>query len=245
MRGPVGRLSAVDETEIANRISAVQEAVVEAARAAGRDPESVSILPVTKGFSADVLRLVASAGFVSVGENRVDEAEAKSAVLEELNMSVQMIGHLQRNKAPSAVRIFDRIDSVDSLRLAGRLNSIVASLEREPLPVLVQVNASGEATKGGFPVEEAPDAVERIARHPNLAIRGLMTMAPFGANDETLRRVFRRTRECLDVCRHRIEGFDGSELSMGMSEDFAVAIAEGATQVRLGTALLGERQRWT
>jgi pyridoxal phosphate enzyme (YggS family) len=188
---------------------------------------------------------VAAAGFRAVGENRVDEADAKNAVLDELHMSVHMIGHLQRNKAALAVRLFDRIDSVDSIRLAGRLDSIVEASGGDALPVLVQVNASGEASKSGFPVDEALQAVGQIARYPHLVVRGLMTMAPFGADDRTLHGVFGRTRECLDVCREQIGGFEASELSMGMSEDFGIAIAEGSTQVRLGTALLGERQRWT
>ena len=212
---------------------------------AARAPNSVAILPVTKGFPATVLRPVAAAGFRVVGENRVDEAAAKIDVLSELRMSVQMIGHLQRNKAAAAVRTFDRIDSVDSIRLASRLDSIVGEAGGGPLSILVQVNASGEASKSGFPVGEAPEAVVQMSRYPHLAIRGLMTMAPFGADDQTLHGVFGRTRECLDMCRRQVEGFEASELSMGMSGDFAIAISEGATQVRLGTALLGERQRWT
>ena len=138
--------------------------------------------------------------------------------------------------------MFDRIDSVDSIRLAGRLNSIVEASDGDALSILVQVNASGEASKGGFPLAETPEAVGQIAQYPHLVVRGLMTMAPFGADDRTLHGVFGRTRACLDTCREQIVGFDASELSMGMSEDFAIAIAEGSTQVRLGTALLGERQ---
>lgn len=246
VRGLIGRLSAVDETELATRIEGVQEAVADATRAAGREPGSVSILPVTKGFPASVLRSVAAAGFLTVGENRVDEAGAKSGVLEELGMSVQMIGHLQRNKAATAARLFDRIDSVDSLRLAARLEAVVAAASgADALPILVQINASGEASKGGFPVDEAPEAIAQVAGHKHLAICGLMTMAPFGADDASLHEVFARTRECLVSCREQIAGFEATELSMGMSGDFAIAIAEGSTQVRLGTAMLGERQRWT
>jgi pyridoxal phosphate enzyme (YggS family) len=235
----------VDETELQTRILAVREAVADATRVAGRDPNSVSILPVTKGFPAGVLESVASAGFRVVGENRVDEAATKRDVLEGLQISVHMIGHLQRNKAAAAVRLFDRIDSVDSIRLAGRLDSLVGASGDDPLAILVQVNASGEASKGGFPIGEAPEAIARIAVLPHIVIRGLMTMAPFGAEEPALHGVFARTRECLESCRAQIPGFDAVELSMGMSGDFAIAIAEGSTQVRLGTALLGERQRWT
>ena len=240
----MGRLCAVDQTAFEERLQAVREAVASAAGRAGRSPDSVSILPVTKGFPASILEPVAAAGFRSVGENRVDEAAGKRDVLHALRMTVQMIGHLQRNKAATAARVFDRIDSVDSFRLARKLESVAAA-GGGAVPVLVQVNASGEESKGGFPVAEAPAAVAEIALHPHLVIRGLMTMAPFGADESTLRGVFARTRECLEACRRQVPGLDARELSMGMSEDYEIAIEEGSTQVRLGTALLGERPSWT
>ena len=216
-----------------------------AALQAGRDATSVSVLPVTKGFPAVILRDVAAAGFQEVGENRVAEVIAKSEVLNELALSCHMIGHLQRNKVVSAVQLFDRIDSVDSLRLARRLDTVVADIDRVDLAVLVQVNASGEASKGGFPVSEAVETVAQISELSGLRVEGLMTMAPFDADERTLHGIFRRTRECLEACQSQSSGFIGSELSMGMSGDFEIAIAEGATQVRLGTALLGERELWT
>lgn len=234
----------MDHTAFEDRVQAVREAVASAAGRAGRSSDSISILPVTKGFPASILELVAAAGFRAVGENRVDEALGKKVVIDGLRMTVQMIGHLQRNKAAAAAKVFDRIDSVDSLRLARKLES-VAEAGGGTMPVLVQVNASGEGSKGGFPVVEAPAAVAEIAGHPHLEIRGLMTMAPFGADESTLRRVFAHTRECLEACRRRIPGLEACELSMGMSEDYEIAIEEGSTQVRLGTALLGERPSWT
>jgi pyridoxal phosphate enzyme (YggS family) len=199
---------------------------------------------VTKGFPASILEPVAAAGFRVVGENRADEAAGKKDALDALGITVQMIGHLQRNKAATAARVFGRIDSVDSLRLARKLEAVAAA-GRRTMPVLVQVNASGEESKGGFPVAQAPAAVVEIARHSHLVIEGLMTMAPFGADESTLRSVFARTRECLEACRRLVPGFDARELSMGMSEDYEIAIEEGSTQVRLGTALLGERPSWT
>ncbi|MEE8488621.1 MAG: YggS family pyridoxal phosphate-dependent enzyme [Gemmatimonadota bacterium] len=240
-----GTLSAVEDSERATRISAVKQKVAAAALEAGRDPASVSILPVTKGFSAEVLRDVAAAGFREVGENRVAEAVSKRDVLDELALSCRMIGHLQRNKAVVAVRIFDRIDSVDSLRLARRLDAVVAGADRTDLAVLVQVNASGESSKGGFPVSEAVEGVASICVLTGLRVQGLMTMAPFDADERTLHAIFGRTHQCLEECRRQISRFEGTVLSMGMSGDFEIAIAEGATQVRLGTALLGERERWT
>ncbi len=240
-----GTLSAVEDSERATRISAVKQKVVVAALEAGRDPACVSILPVTKGFAAEVLRDVAAAGFREVGENRVAEAVTKRDVLDELALSCHMIGHLQRNKAVVAVQIFDRIDSVDSLRLARRLDAVAAEVDRTDLAVLVQVNASGESSKGGFPVSEAVEGVARICVLTRLSVQGLMTMAPIDADERTLHGIFGRTRRCLEECRRQISRFEGTVLSMGMSGDFEIAIAEGATQVRLGTALLGERERWT
>lgn len=236
----------MNESELSERTAEVRGAVAEAAGRVGRDPRGVDILPVTKGFPASIVRLVAAAGFVAVGENRVGEAEAKRAELEQQApppVAWHMIGHLQRNKAARAVALFDRVDSVDSLRLARRLATDVEALDRGELPVLVQVNASGEAAKGGVEVAGAVDAVREIANLPRLRVRGLMTMAPFDAPEAELRAAFGRTRRCLEACRKEISGFDGSVLSMGMSGDFEIAVEEGATQVRLGTALLGERPR--
>lgn len=240
---PPGRLRAVNESELKERTGEVRAAVAAAAGRAGRDPADVDVLPVTKGFPASVVRLVVGAGFSAIGENRVGEAEAKRA---EVGASVagvawHMIGHLQRNKAARAVALFERVDSVDSLRLARRLSADAEAHGRTELPVLVQVNASGEASKGGFDVSTAIDAVAAIHAMPRLRVRGLMTMAPFEASEAELHGVFGRTRHCLEACRERLSGFDGSELSMGMSGDFEIAVEEGATQVRLGTALLGER----
>lgn len=232
----------MNDSELNERLEAIRAAVAEAAGRAGRDPADVDILPVTKGFPASVVRLVAGAGFTAVGENRVGEAEEKHAELGELaGLAWHMIGHLQRNKAARAVALFDRVDSVDSLRLARRLSADAEASERTELPVLVQVNASGEASKGGFDVTAAVEAVSAIHAMPRLRVSGLMTMAPFEASEAELHAVFARTRRCLEACRERLSGFDGSELSMGMSGDFEIAVEEGATQVRLGTALLGER----
>lgn len=240
------------DSEIVSRVSAelnrhmeeVRAKLEAAARRSGRDAASVSILPVTKGFPASVVRLVARAGFGAVGENRVGEAEAKRAELGEAaadGVRWHMIGHLQRNKAARAVELFDRIDSVDSLRLARRLQKVAERTGREDLEVLVQVNASGEASKSGFPVEDAIEPIREICGLERLRVMGLMTMAPLEAGDAELRAVFGRTRRCVEECGERIAGFAGSELSMGMSADFEIAVEEGATQVRLGTALLGER----
>ncbi len=232
----------MDETELSTRISRARERVAEAAIAAGRPPESVSILPVTKGFPSEKLRDIVDAGFQAVGENRVGEAEAKRDLIPDLDVSYHMIGHLQRNKAATAIRVFDRIDSVDSVRLARRLDTVGASSERPAIPVLVQVNASGETSKGGLPIDDAVGTIRSICELDGLRVQGLMTMAPIDADDRRLHEIFGSVRTCLELCREHIAGFEGSELSMGMSGDFEIAIAEGATQVRLGTVLLGERR---
>lgn len=233
----------MNESELRERAAEVRAAVVEAAGRAGRDPAGVDILPVTKGFPASVVRLVVAGGFSAVGENRVGEAEEKRAESggSATGVAWHMIGHVQRNKAARAVALFDRIDSVDSLRLARRLSAVAEGSGRAELPVLVQVNASGESSKGGFDVSAAVEAVAAIDVMPRLRVRGLMTMAPLEASEAELHAVFGRTRRCLESCRERLPTFDGSELSMGMSGDFEIAVEEGATQVRLGTALLGER----
>ncbi len=234
------RLPAVNHVEIGRRAALVQERIRAAAERAGRDPASVDVLPITKGHPAATVSIVAAAGFRRVGENRVTEAEQKRASLEGLDLAWHMVGHVQRNKAARVVRAFDVVESVDSLRLASRLSRDVREAGREPLPVLVQVNASGEASKGGFPVDAALDPIGQICGMPGLAVCGLMTMAPLVDDEEVLRSVFRRTRALFERCSE-LRGFTARVLSMGMSNDFELAVEEGSTELRLGTILVGER----
>lgn len=237
----VSRLPAVNHEEIQERAARVLARVRRAAERTGRDPGDVALLPITKGHEASTLEAVAAAGFGRVGENRVAEAEAKRASLARLDLEWCMVGHVQRNKAARVIRTFDRVESVDSLRLASKLSAEVERAERAALPVLVQVNASGEATKGGFPVEAGSAQVAEVCKLPGLKVEGLMTMAPFVNDDELLRAVFRRTRELNERCRSEIDGYAGEVLSMGMSNDFELAVEEGSTELRLGTILVGER----
>lgn len=206
----------------------------------------MAVLPITKGHPPGVVVAVAAAGFAAVGENRVAEAEAKRSELGALALRWQMVGHLQRNKAARAVRVFDRIDSVDSVRLGRRLQLEAERSDVAVVPVLVQVNAGGEAQKSGVEPESAVDVVGELGTLERLQVRGLMTMAPFTEDESVLRDTFRVARECLLRCRGELSGFDGRELSMGMSNDFEIAVEEGSTEVRLGTVLLGERpeERW-
>lgn len=228
-------------SEIKERLTQVRGRVEEAALRAGRAGADVEIVAVTKGHPASVLRDVAASGLPIIGENRVDEAELKLRELGRLGVRWHMIGHLQRNKARRAVQLFDVIESVDSLRLARKLASEAERAGRAELEVLLEVNASGEATKGGFAGEEALEAAAEIVTLERIQVAGLMTMAPFTSDEEALRGVFRRTRELFERCGREVGGFEARTLSMGMSNDFEIAVEEGSTRLRLGTVLIGPR----
>lgn len=240
-RSPPFRLRAVDAHGIDRRLEEVRDRLERALRRAGRPAGDVSILPITKGHPAEVLELLAALGFPAIGENRIGEAEAKFEAVGKVGLRWHMVGHVQRNKALRAVRLFDRIDSLDSLRLAERIDAAAEREGKGVVEVLVQVNASGEATKGGFPPEDVAAAVDRLRGLPHVDVRGLMTMAPFTTDERVLRHCFRATREALERCRAKVAAFQGGILSMGMSNDFEIAVEEGSTEVRLGTILVGER----
>ncbi len=231
----------MSDSEIRGRLEVVEESLARAAERVGRDPAGIRVLPITKGHPLGLVQRVAALGFEIIGESRVAEAEAKQNALGTLGLRWHLVGHLQRNKAARAVQLFDVIESVDSLRLGQRIDAVAERTGLGRVPVLVQVNASGEAAKGGFPLSEADEAIGELCELPRLEVRGLMTMAPFVDDEDTLRDCFRRTRECLERCRRAISGLRGIELSMGMSNDFELAVEEGSTEVRLGTILLGER----
>jgi PLP dependent protein len=185
-------------------------------------------------------------GLTDIGENRVEELTLKRAELQERDAlrapaaRWHMIGHVQSRKAKHVVGLAELVHSVDSVGLAEKLGRAAAEAARI-LDVLVQVNTSGEASKEGFPVEEAEDAVPRIAQIPGLRVQGLMTMAPLTDDERVLSGTFARLRELRGRLASRTERF-GSELSMGMTNDLAVAVREGSTMVRIGTALFGERR---
>jgi len=218
-------------TTIAQRVAHVQQRVERAAERAGRSPADVTIVAVSKGFPPSAIEEAVDAGIAHVGENRVQEAAAKIASLPGLPVTWHLVGHLQTNKAKTALELFDIIHSVDSLHLAEVLSRPGRS---GPLPILLEVNAAGEASKFGFPPGEVAAAVQAIARLPHLDLRGLMTVAPLVSDPEEVRPVFRELRRLRDALGLR-------ELSMGMTDDFEVAIEEGATLVRIGRAIFGER----
>lgn len=225
---------------VRERLSRVRDRIATAAARSGRGAEAVRIVGVTKGHPHGVVDAALAAGLRHLGENRVEELARKSPHFEGRGIVWHMIGHVQGRKAAGAARHAALIHSVDSLRLAGRLSRRGEAEERR-IAVLVQVNASGEATKGGFPEAEALDAIGRLAALPGLRVQGMMTMAPFTTDERTLRDTFRRTRLVRDAAVG-IDGVEGRELSMGMSNDFEIAIEEGSTMVRLGTTLFGRRR---
>ncbi|MYE33919.1 MAG: YggS family pyridoxal phosphate-dependent enzyme [Gemmatimonadales bacterium] len=236
------KLCRVTKDQVEARLAEVTERIEAAARRAGRRASDVEILPVTKGHPAGGIEIVKALGVGRIGENRVPEAEAKRLELGPTpGVAWHLIGRLQRNKARRAVRLFDVVESVDSVRLAGTLNRIVEEERREPVEVLVQVNTSGEAAKAGLNPDVVLDAVAEICELPGLRVAGLMTMAPFTADEAEVRPAFRGAARLLKRCRAEIPDFEGRALSMGMSNDFEIAIEEGSTRVRLGTVLLGER----
>jgi len=223
--------------------SAVFKKMSHAAMRAGRRPEDVRLVAVTKTVGIDEIRKAADIGLRVFGENRIQEAKEKITNLkfESSNSNIEwhLIGHLQRNKAKYAVKLFDMIHSVDSEELAADLNE-EAKKAGKVQRVLIQVKLSAEETKSGISEQDLPLLVEKVARLGNLNLEGLMTIPPFFDDPETARPFFRRLRELRDGLEKK--GFVLPELSMGMSNDYEVAIQEGATLVRIGTAIFGERR---
>ena len=211
------------------RLAAARASVSEAAERAGRDPTGIRLIAVSKTFPADAIRAAFDAGQRDFGENRVQEGLAKIAELDGLDADIHLIGTLQRNKARHA-GAFASVQSIDSIRLA---EAVSRRLDRE-LEILLEVNVAGEQSKSGFAPADLPGALPAIQALPNLDVAGLMTIAPIVADPEDARPVFRQLRGLRDRLGLR-------ELSMGMSSDYAVAVEEGATMVRIGRAIFGER----
>ena len=218
------------------RISAVRQEIAAACVAAGRSPESVELVAVTKTVPADVVRAALAAGLTTFGENRVQEADAK--IPQVGGGTWHLIGHLQRNKARTAARRFACIQSVDSPRLARRLDAV---REDRPVDVLAQVNLTGASTQEGVAPEDLDGLCEVIDRETGLTLRGLMTIGPLGGDLAALRACFRELRETRDALRAQLPNQPLTELSMGMTDDFGAAIAEGSTMIRVGRAIFGSR----
>jgi pyridoxal phosphate enzyme (YggS family) len=223
---------------IAERVSLVRDRIGRACERAGRDPASVTLVAAAKGQPPERVREAFEAGIEVVGENRVQEALQKIPMCPS-GLCWHMIGHLQRNKVRAAVDRFEMIHSVDSLRLLSALNAACEAAGKV-MPVLLEVNVSGEACKYGLPPAEVPGVLEQAGSLMCLNVEGLMTVPPFAPEPEAARPYFRRLREDRDRWRDET-GFPLEALSMGMSLDFEVAVEEGATLVRVGSLLFGPR----
>lgn len=226
--------------QISQNLEEIKRRIQEAARGAGRDPGEVRLVAVTKTVTLDRLQEAVAAGHTLFGENYVQEAKGKITELGP-GLTWHFIGHLQSNKAKAAVAAFDLIHSVDRLRLAQALEQAAARQDKIQ-DILLQVNLAGEASKSGTAPEDAQDLLSKISQMPHLRVRGLMTMPPWLDDPEQVRPYFRALRELRDRLRDlRLGDGDLPELSMGMTGDFEAAVAEGATLVRIGTAIFGPR----
>jgi pyridoxal phosphate enzyme (YggS family) len=228
--------------ELRERLSEVLERIALSARRSGRRAEDVTLIAVSKTHPPEILRRAIEAGVTDLGENRVQEAEGKILEIGAERVRWHLIGHLQSNKARRAVQLFDLIHSLDSAELALRLNRLRGEEKQSPLPVTIQVDLAGEEAKTGISEAELPELVERVAACEHLRLTGLMTLPPFFEDAEKARPFFSRLRELRDRFKASGAFVDGAgALSMGMSNDFEVAVEEGATMVRVGTAIFGQR----
>ena len=241
---------------IVENVRRIRERIARAAERAGRSPDEVTLVAVSKTFPAEAIRNAYAAGIRHFGENRVQEWEAKQPLVRDLDATWHLVGHLQSNKARRAAAMFHWIDSVDRVDLAERLNRATEEFAAEqahhaaplhlgwnrPRALLIEVRLAPEQTKSGVEEKYSPKLAEALVALPNLDLRGLMCVPPFLDDPEAVRPYFRRLRELRDELEKRL-GRALPELSMGMSHDFEVAIEEGATQVRLGTAIFGTRAK--
>jgi pyridoxal phosphate enzyme (YggS family) len=223
---------------ITDKLASVQQRLTDACRRSGRDSNAVTLLAVSKGMPPEMVREAEEAGLSLMGENKVQEARAKIPLCSS-RLRWHLIGHLQSNKCRDAVRLFEMIQSVDSLSLAQELNRC-ADKQSRTMPILLEVNMAGESSKFGFDPDQVLAELKEINSLPRLEIHGLMTIAPWTTETHKLRPIFTGLRELKTRCEDRL-GAPLPHLSMGMSGDFEIAIEEGATIVRIGTALFGPR----
>lgn len=232
---------------VREQVAQVREQIAVAAARADRDPNDVSILPITKGHGIEVVRAAYECGFRAIGENRVGEGLRKRRQLAELqDLRWEMVGHIQSRKSSDVAPNFDRVHSVDRMKIARHLNRD-AGEAGTVLPVLLECNVSGEESKYGWPLAERDrwaahvQPFAEILTFGNLQVEGLMTLAPWVDDEAVVRGTFRSLRELRDFLRQQLPQGDWEQLSMGMSDDYELAVEEGATVLRLGRALFGER----
>ncbi len=225
------------ENDIADNLKGIRRRICEAASRVGRDPAEIKLVAVSKMHPTEVLRQAIGAGATVLGENKVQEAESKIAELGRDAAEWHLIGHLQSNKARRAAQLFDVIQSLDSIELAERLERICSEEGRDALSVFIQVDLAGEETKSGVAEDDLPPLIKYLKSCKQLQLNGLMIVPPYDDDVENTRSYFKLLREIRDNL------LPGGELSMGMSHDFEVAIEEGATVVRVGTAIFGQREK--
>ena len=226
---------------VRTRINQVRQRIAGAAQACGRQPSDIRLVAVAKTWPADAVAAAAAAGVTEIGENYIQEAREKYELLRQTPLTWHFIGHLQTNKAKYAARMFDLIHTVDSWRLALELDRCSRKLERIQA-VLIQVNVAGEKTKSGVPPEKALPLARELAALECVQVQGLMTMPPYFNEPQRVRPFFAELRRLRDRIREQaLPNVRMHELSMGMTGDFEAAIAEGATLLRIGTAIFGER----
>ncbi len=232
--------------ELRQNLAQVNDAIHAACRKAQRSRSEVTLIAVTKMHPVAAIQAAVQLGIAHIGENKVQEFESKqpewTTLCAQHALTAHLIGHLQSNKAARAAALFQTIDSVDSLRLAERLDAAAAALDRR-LPILIEIRLSEESSKNGLAPDdrELEELFERLPNLPHLEPRGLMTVPPYLRDAEAVRPYFRKLRELRDEYAQRHPGLRFDALSMGMTHDYAVAIEEGATEIRLGTALFGAR----
>ena len=240
-RSPRVKIAAVgtEADFIAANIARVREQVARAAARAGRDAGEITIVAATKTFPAEAIRAAHEAGLREFGENRVQEWESKQAKLADLDAKWHLIGHLQSNKARRAAQMFQRVDSVDRLSLAQKLDS-AAEAEGKSLAILLEVHLGNEESKSGIEERDLASLAKGVLELPHLELLGLMALPPYFEDAEEVRPYFRKLRELRDDLSHTL-GRPLPALSMGMSHDFEVAIEEGATEIRIGAVIFGPR----
>ena len=228
---------------LAVRFAGVKARIEAAATKSGRDPKEVRLIAISKTHPPSLIKALVELGATDLGENRVQEAEGKIPQVGRNAARWHLVGHLQANKARRALQLFDVIHSLDSIALAQRLDRLCVDIERPSVPVLIQVDLGHEETKSGIDEQELPQLIDAMKSLERLELIGLMTLPPFFADPEQARPYFRRLRQLRDeLAATGIFGENRGELSMGMTHDFEVAIEEGATMVRIGTAIFGERE---
>ena len=228
---------------IGERFENVRARIRAAAERAGRSPDEIQLIAISKTHSAAIVLEAVAAGVTDLGENRVQEAESKINEIGRDAARWHLVGHLQTNKARRAVELFDVIHSVDSVALVEKLERLCVEGERHELPVLVQVDLAGEQTKSGVDSASLPTLLEAFAGCDRVRLVGLMTLPPFFEDPECTRPFFKALRDLRDELKAQGHFHGPGELSMGMSHDYEVAIEEGATMVRVGTSIFGERSK--